>query len=103
MCAGFPKVARRLDVKMYPSCQRATAVNYFTGSGLFCRALRFWCARPSAATAQLAAHHMPGGACFHLSDSALTVRSSSNDAATTLDDEGAGLESFSGGAAVLLH
>lgn len=84
MHVGFPRVARRLDVKMYPPCQRAAAVNYFTGSGLFCRALRYWCNRPSAATAALAAQHMPGGACFHLNDCGLSVRSSSDDAATTL-------------------
>jgi hypothetical protein len=92
--AGFPKVARRLDVKMYACSHRATAINYFTGSGLFCRALRYWCWKPSPETAQLAAQHMPGGSCFHLGDSALTVRCSSDDAATILD---------MGGVTVFLH
>lgn len=76
-------------MKVYPPCQRATAVNYFTGSGLFCRALRYWCWRPSSATARLAAQHMPGGTCFHLSDNCFSVRSSSDDTATTFDLEGA--------------
>lgn len=72
--AGFPHVARRLDVKVYPPCMRACAVNYFTGSGLFNRMLRYWCDRPTAAVAARAATHLPGGAVFHLSDRCLAVR-----------------------------
>lgn len=72
--AGFPRIARRLDVKVYPPCMRACAVNYFTGSGLFNRMLRYWCDRPTAAVAARAATHLPGGAVFHLSDRCLAVR-----------------------------
>lgn len=72
--AGFARVARRLDVKVYPPRMRTCAVNYFTGSGLFNRMLRFWCDRPTPAVAARAAAHVPGGAVFHLCDRALSVR-----------------------------
>lgn len=72
--AGFPRVARRLDIKVYSGRQRVTAVNYFSGSPLFNRTLRFWCAHPPATAAATAARLLPGGHRFHLSDHEFTVR-----------------------------
>jgi hypothetical protein len=34
-------VCRRIDIKVYPFSQLATAVNYFSSSEQFCRALRW--------------------------------------------------------------
>eukprot|EP00892_Ulva_mutabilis_P008549 jgi/Ulvmu1/6066/UM027_0044.1 len=87
---GFAHVARRLDVKIYPACMRACAVNYFTGSGLFNRMLRYWCDRPTSAVAARAAAHVPGGAVFHLSDRQLVVRPLPNADMTALAQGGTG-------------
>lgn len=74
MLAGFPRVARRLDIKTYAARYRVTAVNYFSGSQLFNRALRYWCAVPPAHVAERAARFLRGGDRFKLSDRAFLVR-----------------------------
>lgn len=67
VCAGFPRVARRLDIKVYPPRSRATAIMYFTGSGLTCRLLRWWAGRPEPEVLERARKLHPDGTHFHLS------------------------------------
>lgn len=72
---------------MYCGRERATAVNYFTGSSLFNRALRYWCAFPPPSVVEVAAKTLPGGDRFHLSDHELTVRAgrATGDAETVFE------------------
>jgi hypothetical protein len=88
VCAGYPNIARRLDIKIYPASQRATAVNYFTGSGLFVRALRWWAGRPAPAVVHRAQQHLPAATHFHLCDKHFKVRL---EAARVSDDGPGGL------------
>ncbi|KAK9820567.1 hypothetical protein WJX72_011724 [[Myrmecia] bisecta] len=61
---------RRIDIKVYKRSALAYAVNYFSGSGSFVRALRFW-ARASKECAARAAAVVPAANGFKLSDVAL--------------------------------
>eukprot|EP00891_Asterochloris_glomerata_P001994 jgi/Astpho2/1994/Aster-00502 len=59
---------RRIDVKVYPRRQRVFAINHFTGSGPFARALRFWARSHTKAQAQKL---NPAADAFRLNDMAL--------------------------------
>ena len=71
--AGFPRVKRRIDIKLYAPAHRVTAVNYYTASALCNRALRYWCDKPPPHVQQMAARLLPGGSHFRLTDHSLTV------------------------------
>eukprot|EP00803_Ostreobium_quekettii_P011413 evm.model.scf_1466.5 EVM.evm.TU.scf_1466.5 scf_1466:21114-29538(-) len=62
---------RRLDIKVYPRDMLPFAVNYFTGSSNFCRALRYWCNTPTPETTELARAACPNANAFRLSDHGL--------------------------------
>ena len=78
--AGYPRVARRLDIKVYRSQLRVTAVNYFTGSQIFNRALRYWCKNPPQHVQALAAKHFAGANRFKLSDKVFFARCADEEA-----------------------
>eukprot|EP00798_Chlamydomonas_sp_ICE-L_P027061 gene27061-2292_t len=61
----------RMDIKVYPWSMLPYAVNYFSGSQSFCRALRFWCNTPNAHVAQLASSYYKTANSFKLSDTSL--------------------------------
>lgn len=62
---------RRIDIKIYPYCHLAFAVNYFGSSKNFCKALRYWCNTPPPHVAALAAERHPAANAFKLTDTSL--------------------------------
>jgi DNA polymerase beta palm len=66
--AGFPHVARRIDIKVYYARDRVLAVNHFSGTEEFNRALRYWCGWPPRHVQALAGRYLRGASYFHLSD-----------------------------------
>ncbi|GMH43411.1 hypothetical protein BSKO_11333 [Bryopsis sp. KO-2023] len=59
---------RRIDIKVYPRRWLPFAINYFTGSEYFCRALRYWSNTPTRETRKLAQKVCPSATAFKLSD-----------------------------------
>ena len=76
--AGNLKVIRRIDIKIYPARNRVCAINYFTGSAMFQRALRYWCIRPPPHVQALAAKCLSHATHFKLSDRDLAVQLASS-------------------------
>lgn len=64
---------RRLDIKIYSPQMRVTAINYFTGSDQFNRALRYYCNHPPPEVEAIARGMRSGATCFKLSDKRFEV------------------------------